>query len=52
MTLLLVADVYESEHWFESLWVAYGSLWIIWLLAMRAAIIEQVGEQGGRRDPD
>jgi hypothetical protein len=41
MTLLVVMDIHESQLWFDYIWSAYGSLWIIWLLGMRAAIIEQ-----------
>jgi hypothetical protein len=41
MSFVLLLDSWDSGRWFEYLWVAYGSLWIIWLLGMRAAIVEQ-----------
>jgi len=40
----LVMDFRAILPWYEYLWLAYALLWLPWLLGLRAALIEQLGE--------
>lgn len=43
LTVLLLAVTRLDWPWYEHLWTGYALLWVWWFLALRAALIEQLG---------
>jgi uncharacterized membrane protein len=41
LAMLLGLYFSADEPWYEYLWIVYGVAWIAWLLALRAAGVEQ-----------
>lgn len=54
--LVIIAGVFESLMppllpWYEYLWTAYLLGWLLWLLGLRAAAIDQLGNQPTQTEP-
>lgn len=46
MSFGAVVDVTTALPWYEYLWSAYTALWVAWMLAMRASLVEQHSPAG------
>lgn len=40
--IMLVVNTDARSPWYEYLWTGYGGLWMLWLLGLRAAAVEQL----------
>jgi len=36
-----ITDAIRAQPWYEYLWSGYATLWMVWTLALRAALVEQ-----------
>ncbi len=42
LAMVVVLSLREGRGWYDYLPVAYSLLWVAWLLAIRAAVVDQL----------